>query len=349
MEIGIGMFGDMSLDFQTNKYQKASERLKEIIEEVKLADELGIDLFAMGEHHRKDYAVPSPETLLAAVATVTKQIKLSSGVNVISSTDPVKLFQDYTMIDMLSNHRAEIMAGRGSFIESFPLFGYELTDYDALFEEKLDLLLQLRSKEVINWSGKFRNPITNQTVYPRPERKIPISIAVGGTPSSVARAARLGLPIVFAIIGGNPAQFNPLIDYYREAYLKYGHDPKKMKVGVHSHTFIAGSEEKIMKAYYPRYAFAMNKIGKERGWSGGYTPASFKAGLGSGGALYMGEPEYVTEKLINTLEMFDIRQYVAHMDVGGAPHNLMMKNIELFGTRVAPALKKHFEKKSVLN
>lgn len=343
MELGIGMFGDMSLDFQANKYQKASDRLKEIIEEVKLADELGIDLFAMGEHHREDYAVPSPETLLAALATATKNIRLSSGVNVISSADPVKLFQDYTMIDMLSNHRAEIMAGRGSFIESFPLFGYDLRDYEALFEEKLDLLLQLRNNETINWKGKFRNPIVNQTVYPRPERTIPVSIAVGGTSSSVVRAARLGLPIVFAIIGGNPVQFKPLIDYYKDAFVKYGHDPKTMKTGVHSHTFLAGSEDEIMKEYYPRYAFAMNKVGKERGWSGSYTPESFKAGLGSNGALYMGDPDYVTEKIIKTIELFEIDQYIAHVDVGGPTHHLMMKNIELLGTKVFPVVRKHFE------
>lgn len=344
MELGIGMFGDMSFDFQTKKYQKASERLKEIVEEVRLADETGVDIFVMGEHHRKDYAVPSPETLLAALATVTQRIRLSSGVNVISSADPVKLFQDYTMIDMLSDHRAEIMAGRGSFIESFPLFGYDLHDYEALFEEKLDLLLKIRTEEVINWKGNFRAPIVNQTIYPRPGREIPISIAVGGTPSSVARAARLGLPIVFAIIGGNPVQFKPLINYYKESYAQYGHDVKKMKIGVHSHTFVAESEEKVLEDYFPHYAFSMNKIGRERGWSGAYTPESFKAGMGPNGALYMGDPDYVTEKLIRTIEMFNIDQYIAHIDVGGPSHQLMMKNIELLGTRVFPAVKKHFGK-----
>lgn len=344
MELGIGMFGDMSFDFQTNKYQHASKRLKEIIEEVKLADELGIDLFAMGEHHREDYAVAAPEILLAAVAPVTKNIRLSSGVNVVSSTDPVKLFQDFTMIDLLSDHRAEIMAGRGSFIESFPLFGYSLNEYDELFEEKLNLLLQLRKKENITWSGKFRAPIKNQTIYPRPEREIPVSIAVGGTPSSVLRAAKLGLPIVFAIIGGSPAQFKPLIDYYKDAYNKFGHDPQKMKIGVHSHTFLADSDEEIMKNYYPRYAHAMNKIGSERGWRGVYTPESFKAGMSAEGALYMGTVEEVTEKLINTIELFDIQQYIAHIDVGGPTHRQMMKTIELLASRVMPAVKKHFER-----
>jgi len=344
MEFGIGMFGDLNYHLQSKTYQKVSERLKEIIEEVKLADELGIDVFAMGEHHREDYAVPSPETLLASLAPITKTIRLCSGVNVISSADPVKLFQDFTMIDLISNHRVEIMAGRGSFIESFPLFGYQLEDYNELFEEKLGLLLELSHKEVIDWKGTFRPPLVHQTVYPRPERTIPISIAVGGTPSSVLRAARLGLPIVFAIIGGNPSQFLPLISYYKETYLEYGHDPKKMRVGVHSHTFISDSETDIINNYYPHYAHSMNKIGKERGWRGGYTTETFKAGMSAGGALYMGSPDQVAEKLIKTIEMFDIQQYIAHIDVGGPTHKQLMKTIELYATRVIPIVKKHFEK-----
>lgn len=345
MELGIGMFGDLVYDFQTKEYQKPSVRLKEIIEEVKLADELGIDTIAMGEHHREDYAVPAPEVMLASLATVTKKIKLSSGVNVISSADPVKLFQDYSMIDLISNHRAEIMAGRGSFIESFPLFGYNLDDYNELFEEKLGLLLELRSKSVINWKGRFRSPIVNQTIYPRPEREIPISIAVGGTPSSVLRAAKLGLPIIFAIIGGRPIQFKPLIDYYREEFIKHGHKPSKMRIGVHSHTFVAGSKKEVLETYYARYAHSMNKIGRERGWMSSYTQESFEAGMGAAGALYMGSTDDVTEKLIRTLEMFDIREYIAHIDVGGPTHEQMMKTIELLGTKVFPAVRKHFDGK----
>lgn len=345
MELGIGMFGDMSFDLQTQKYQKASERLREIIEEVKLADELGIDVFAIGEHHREDYAVAAPEILLASLATVTKNIRLSSGVNVISSTDPVKLFQDFTTIDLMSGGRAEIMAGRGSFIESFPVFGYDLDDYNELFAEKLDLLLQLRARDSLTWKGEFRAPIDNLTLYPRPEREIPISIAVGGTPTSVHRAATLGLPIVFAIIGGNPAQFKPLIDFYKEEYDKNGHDTNKMRIGIHSHTFIAETMGEIMDDYFPRYAMSMNKIGRERGWRGSYTPESFKSGMGAHGALYMGDADEVAEKLIKTLELFDIHQYIAHVDVGGPTHKQNMKNIELLGTKVFPAVRKHFEKK----
>ncbi len=342
MELGIGMFGDMSFDFQAKQYQKPSDRLKEIVEEVKLADELGIDLFAIGEHHREDYAVAAPEILLSALATVTKRIKLSSGVNVVSSADPVKLFQDFTMIDLLSGHRAEIMAGRGSFIESFPVFGFNLRDYNELFEEKLDLLLRLRENKPLNWRGKFRPAISDLTLYPRPEREIPISIAVGGTPESVRRAARLGLPIVFAIIGGNPVHFKPLIDYYKEEFEAYGHDVSKMKIGVHSHTFLADSKEEVLLDYFPRYAHSMNKIGRERGWGGVFTPESFKQGMGPNGALYMGNPDEVTEKLIRTLELFGIGQYIAHIDVGGPTHEQNMKTIELFGAKVLPAVKKHF-------
>ncbi len=343
MELGIGMFGDMSFNFETQQYQSASERLKEIIEEVKLADELGIDKFVMGEHHRNDYAVSAPEIMLATLAGVTKSIKLSSGVNVVSSADPVKLYQDYTMIDLISGQRAEIMAGRGSFIESFPLFGYNLQDYNELFSEKLQLLLELRSKERITWQGKFRAPIQNQTIYPRPERQIPISIAVGGTPESVHRAAKLGLPIVFAIIGGMPIQFKSLIDFYKETYLEYGHDLNSMSIGIHSHTFIAESKEIILKDYFPRYAHSMNKIGGERGWTSRYTQQSFAAGMSPQGALYMGNVDEVTEKIIQTLEMFDIRQFIAHIDVGGPTHAQMLKTIELYGTKVVPAVRKHFE------
>lgn len=345
MELGIGMFGDLNFNPQTMRYQSPSERLKEIVEEVQLADELGIDSFAMGEHHREDYAVSSPEIMLAALATVTKNIRLTSGVNVISSADPVKLFQDYVMLDLISGHRVEMMAGRGSFIESFPLFGYNLQDYNELFEEKLNLLITLRDEEVINWKGRFRPEIRSQTIYPRQERPLPISIAVGGTPSSVLRAANMGLPIVFAIIGGNPAQFKPLIDGYKEVYEKAGHNQEEMKIGVHSHTFIADSASSILDTYYPLYARAMNKLGQERGWGSNYSPASFQAGMSPNGALYMGEPEYVAEKIIKTLELFGIKQYIAHLDVGGPTHAQLMKTIEMYGTKVIPVVKKHFEGK----
>lgn len=339
MELGIGMFGDLTFDRQINKFQPAAQKLNEIIEQVKLADELGIDVFSMGEHHRSDYAVSSPEIVLAALSTVTKRIKLGSGVTVLSSTDPVKVYQDFATIDLLSNQRAEIMAGRGSFIESFPLFGYDLKDYNSLFEEKLELLVHLNQNEIINWEGKHRAPIVDQIIYPQPERKLPIWIAVGGTPESVVRAARLGLPIIFAIIGGMPKQFKPLIDFYKQQYIQFGHDPKEMQIGVHSHTFVANSQKEITENYFPYYAAQMDRIGKDRGWAP-YTKMQFEGGMSPDGALFMGDGHQVAEKMIQTIEMFRLTRFIAHIDVGGPTHKEMMKAIELYGSKVLPEVRR---------
>lgn len=339
MELGIGMFGDLTFDRQTQKFQPAKQKLNEIIEQVKLADELGIDVFSIGEHHRADYAVSSPEIILAALATVTKRIKLGSGVTVLSSTDPVKVYQDFATVDLLSNNRVEIVAGRGSFIESYPLFGYDLKDYNSLFEEKLDLLLHLNENEVINWEGKHREPIVEQTIYPQPERKLPVWIAVGGTPESVLRAARLGLPIIFAIIGGMPRQFKPLIDFYKENYKIYGHDVDKMEIGVHSHTFVSDSQEDLILHYYPYYAAQMDRIGKDRGWQP-YTKMQFEGGMSPEGALFMGDAHQVAEKMIQNIELFGLTRFIAHIDVGGPSHMDMMKAIELYGSKVLPEVRK---------
>ncbi|TAM94543.1 MAG: LLM class flavin-dependent oxidoreductase, partial [Chitinophagaceae bacterium] len=266
-ELGIGMFGDVQINEKTGYIQSSQKRMEEIVEEVKLMDEAGIDFFGIGEHHRPDYAVASPEILLAALSTVTKNIKLGSAVSVISSADPVKLYQDFSMIDLLSNGRAEIMAGRGSFIESFPLFGFDLEDYDDLFDEKLRLLLQLNKGKVVNWKGKFRSPLVDQEIYPRPQQKqLPVWVAVGGTPSSVVRAGNLGLPVMFAIIGGDWRHFKPLIDYYKEMYLKSGHDLKKYEVGVHMHSFFGENSRAVAEYYYPFYSTQMDRVGRSRGW-----------------------------------------------------------------------------------
>ena len=339
MELGIGMFGDLSFDSKTQSFQSPKQKFEEIIEQVKLADELGIDVISLGEHHRKDYAISSTEMVLAALAGVTKNIILGSGVTVLSSADPVKVYQDYATLDLISHGRAKIIAGRGSFIESFPLFGYDLKDYNALFEEKLNLLVHLNQNEVINWEGKFRAPIVNQTIYPRPEREIPVWIAVGGTPESVLRAAKLGLPIIFAIIGGRPQQFKPLIDFYKTQYIEFGHDPEKMQVGVHSHTFIGDSREQLTKEYFPLYAAQMDRIGKDRGWNP-YTQMQFEGGMSPEGALFMGDHEQVTEKIIRTIEMFGLTRFIAHLDIGAPSHKDMMKTIELFGTKVIPEVRK---------
>lgn len=336
------MFGDLIHYTETNKYQHSSERLQELIEEVKLADATGVDVFAVGEHHREDYSVSSPEIVLAALSTVTKRIILASGVSVLSSADPVKLYQDFSLIDLLSGKRAEIIAGRGSFIESFPLFGYDLNDYNELFAEKLDLLMQLNETEKISWNGKFRAPLVEQTVYPRPERALPVWIAVGGTPASVHRAAQYGLPIIFAIIGGMLRQFMPLVDYYKEQYLAFGHDPKTMQIGVHSHTFVADSKDEILENFYPGYAAQMDKIGRERGWRGSFTRSQFLAGTQREGALFMGNWEEVAEKIIQLIEMFKLTRFVAHLDIGAPSHRELMKAIELYGTKVIPTVKKHF-------
>lgn len=339
MELGIGMFGDLTFDRQTQKFQPAKQKLNEIIEQVKLADELGIDVISMGEHHREDYAVSSPEIILSALATVTKRIKLGSGVTVLSSTDPVKVYQDFATVDLISDQRVEIMAGRGSFIESFPLFGYDLKDYNSLFEEKLELLVHLNQNEVINWEGNHRAPIVDQTIYPRPERELPIWIAVGGTPESVVRAARLGLPIIFAIIGGMPKQFKPLIEFYKQQYIQFGHDPEKMQVGVHSHTFLADSKQELLDNYFPYYKAQMDRIGKDRGWAP-YTQMQFEGGMSPEGALFMGETNQVIDKMIATIEMFGLTRFIAHIDVGGPTHKEMMKAIELYGSKVLPEVRK---------
>lgn len=339
MELGIGMFGDVQYNSETGKYQNPGERLQEIIEEVKLADEVGVDVFLMGEHHRPDYAVPAPEMVLAALSTITKNIKLGSGVTVLSSADPVKVWQDFALLDLMSGGRAEIMAGRGSFIESFPLFGYDLKDYNELFEEKLDLLYQLNKNESLTWEGKFRAPMKDLTIYPRPEKELPIWIAVGGTPASVVRAAKYGLPIMFAIIGGQIRQFKPLIELYKQQYEAFGHDPKEMQIGVHSHTFVGNSEKEILENYFPLYKSQMDRIGRERGWAP-YSRLQFQGGMSKEGALFMGEPNAVADKILTTIEMFGLTRFVAHVDVGAPSHKEMMKSIELFGTKVIPEVKK---------
>ena len=340
MELGIGMFGDLAIDAKTGKTQDAKSKLHEILEQIKLADEVGLDVFGLGEHHRPDYAVSAPDIVLAAAASVTKYIKLMSTVTVLSSAEPVNVYQNYSTIDLLSNGRAEIGVGRGSFIESFPLFGYNLKDYDQLFEEKLDLLLQINNKEVVNWKGKLRAPLVDQTVYPRAVNngKLPIWIAVGGTPESVQRAARLGLPLIVAIIGGMPKQFKPLIDFYKQEYKRHGHDESKMQIGIHSHSFVSDQEQSI-EGYFTNYAAQMDRVGQSRGWPP-YAKSQYDGGRTKEGALFIGDPSEVTDKILYMHELFGITRFIAHMDVGAPSHKEMMKSIELFGTRVAPVVRK---------
>ena len=344
MEVGIGMFGDLAIDPKTGTPADAKSKLKEILEEIKLADEVGLDVFGLGEHHRPDYAVSSPEIVLAAAAAITKNIKLTSTVTVLSSAEPVKVYQDFATIDLISNGRAEIGVGRGSFIESFPLFGYDLKDYNQLFEEKLDLLLQINNKELVNWKGKLRAPLVNQTVYPRATNagKLPVWIAVGGTPESVVRAAKLGLPLIIAIIGGLPKQFKPLVQLYKEQYLANGHDMDKMQLGIHSHTFLS-DETSVTDGYFKDYAAQMDRIGRDRGWPP-YSKAQYEGGRSKEGALFIGDANEVADKILYMHELFGITRFVAHMDVGAPDHKLMMKSIELFGNKVAPIVRKALAK-----
>ncbi|WP_276090823.1 Atu2307/SP_0267 family LLM class monooxygenase [Pedobacter sp. JY14-1] len=340
MELGIGMFGDLSFDAQTGKPREAKTKLREILEQVKLADDIGLDVFGLGEHHRPDYAVSSPEIVLAAAAGITRNIKLMSTVTVLSSAEPVKVYQDFATIDLISDGRAEIGVGRGSFIESFPLFGYSLSDYNQLFEEKLDLLLQINNHEIVNWKGKLRAPLVNQTVLPRAlnEGRLPVWVAVGGTPESVLRAARLGLPLIVAIIGGMPKQFQPLIEFYKQEYISNGHDPAKMQIGVHAHSFVADNEAEA-DGYFVNYSAQMDRVGASRGWPP-YTKVQYNGGRDAEGALFIGEPAAVVDKILYLHEMFGLTRFIGHMDVGDPSHTSMMRSIELFGVKVAPEIRK---------
>ena len=344
IELGIGMFGDVQINAVTGQIQPAAERMKEIVEEIKLMDEVGVDFFGMGEHHREDYAVASPEIILAAAATVTKNIKLGSAVSVLSSADPVKLFQDFATVDILSNGRAEIMAGRGSFIESFPLFGYDLKDYSELFDEKLELLTRLNKQDAITWSGKFRKPLINQQIFPRPVHgSLPIWVAVGGTTSSVIRAGRMGLPVMFAIIGGAPENFKPLFEVYQQAWIDNGHDMKDFQVGVHMHAFFGENSQAIADKYYPVYAGQMNRIGASRGWPS-YQRSQYDFGRSIHGHLVVGDVNQSVEKILHIIDMFGLTRFSAHMDVGSPDHSDMMKAIELYGGQIIPKVKEALKK-----
>jgi probable LLM family oxidoreductase len=337
IERWIGMFGDVTFDSTNGEVQSMQDRLIQIVEQVQLADQLGVDLFTAGEHHRLDYAISSPEILLAALSSVTKNITLASGVSVISSADPVKLYQDFATIDLLSDGRAEIIAGRGSFTESFPLFGYDLEDYGNLFTEKLDLLLQIIKSQEVTRSWKHRASMVKQNVLPRAKNngKIPVWIAVGGTPESVIRAATLGLPVIFAIIGGRREQFLGLIELYKTQYEQHGHEVSDMQIGVHMHTFVMDEERQLVEQYFPLYKAQMDRIGKSRGRTP-YTEEQFVAGMSPYGALCMGTPKQVAHKIALIIKTLGVTRFVGHMDVWGPPHATMMHTIDLYAQHTIP-------------
>lgn len=340
MELGLYTFADMQPEGVAGKSVNAQKRIQELMEEIELADQVGLDVFGVGEHHRPDYAVSSPAVVLGAAAMKTKNIKLTSAVTVLSSDDPVRVFQDFSTVDQLSGGRAEIMAGRGSFIESFPLFGYNLEDYDELFEEKLSLLIELNKKEKINWKGKHRQSIENRGVYPRPyQASLPIWVAAGGTPASAVRAAKLGLPLALAIIGGTPEQFVPFVKLYRDAAAKAGQDMRKLQLGINSHVYIADDAQKAGDEFYPSYAAMMNRIGQERGWSP-LSRQQFDYSRSAKGALAVGSVQEVIDKILYEHELFGNTRFLAQMSVGYMPHKKIMHSIELFGTKVAPVIRK---------
>ncbi len=340
MELGLYTFADVGPQIDP------AQRLRNFLEEAELADQVGLDIFGVGEHHRPDYAVSSPAVVLAAAAERTKDIRLTSAVTVLSSDDPVRVFQDFATLDLLSGGRAEIMAGRGSFIESFPLFGYDLNDYDELFAEKLDLLLKLREAERVTWSSKHRAPLDDVGVYPRPiQDPLPVWIAVGGTPQSVVRAAVLGLPLAIAIIGGQPARFAPLARLYRDAASQAGHDPARLPISINSHAYVAETSQQASDEYFPNYSAMMNRIGRERGWSA-MTREQFEAGRSPRGALVVGSPEEVTEKILFQQELFTHQRFMAQISVGTMAHEKVMRAIELFGTEVAPAVRGELSRRS---
>lgn len=338
MELGIYTFADVQPDRLAGKALNTHQRMKELLEEMQLADQLGLDVFGVGEHHRADYAVSSPAVVLGAAASMTKHIKLSSAVTVLSSDDPVRVYQQFATLDQLSGGRAEIMAGRGSFIESFPLFGYDLKDYDRLFKEKLDLLLKINGSERVSWSGGLRPALDNQGVYPRPyQEHLPIWLAVGGTPESAVRAATLKLPMALAIIGGMPERFVPFVDLYKQTASQFGNDSPKL--GINTHVYIAETSQQAGDEYFPTYAAMMNKIGKERGWPP-LSREQFDANRSAKGYLMVGSVQQVIDKILYEHELFNHTRFLAQMSVGTTDHKKIMKSMELFGTQVAPAVRK---------
>ena len=338
MEFGLYTFADLPIS-SGDKAAATHQRFKHLLEEITFADQAGLDVFGIGEHHRIDYTVSSPSTVLAAAAVITQKIKLTSAVTVLSSEDPVRVYQQFATIDQLSAGRAEIMVGRGSFIESFPLFGYDLDEYDALFEEKLSLLLRLNSDERISWEGKLTQTIPEMGIYPRPyQKQIPIWQAVGGTPASAVRAGKLGLPLALAIIGGMPKQFVPFINLYRNTWNAQNHSAS-FQLGINTHVYVAEDSTKAGHEFFPSYAEVMRRIGRERGWQP-LTREQFEYMRTAEGSLIVGSPQQVIDKILYEHELFGFTRFLAQMSMGDLPHANNLKSMELFATKVVPEVKK---------
>lgn len=338
-ELGIHTFVEWMTDPVTGERVSAAERMRNLLEVIELADQVGLDVFGIGEHHREEYLASAPVVILAAAAARTKSIRLSTAVTVLSSADPVRVFQDFATLDLLSNGRAEIMAGRGSFIESFPLFGYDLHDYDTLYAEHLELLLKLRESERVKWAGGHRPAINNLGIYPRPvQDPLPVWVAVGGTPESVVRAASLGLPMALAIIGGMPERFAPYLNLYREASRQTGHDPDVIPLSINSHGFIADTSKAAVDAYYPTAQVLFNKIGRERGWSP-TTRQQMEQGRLLRGADFVGTPDEIIEKILFQHGIFQHQRFSMYLGYNTIPHRDMLRAVELYGTKVAPVVR----------
>lgn len=345
-ELGVYSFVELTPDPKTGALISPTQRMQNLLETIELADQVGLDLFAIGEHHRPDYVSSAPVPILAAAAARTKSIRLSTAVTVLSSDDPVRVFQSFATLDLISQGRAEIMAGRGSFTESFPLFGFELNDYHSLFSEKLELLLKLRDQERVTWSGKHRASLQDATIYPRPQQeKIPVWIAVGGTPESAARAGMLGLPMAIAIIGGMPERFAQLAQIHRAAAAQAGHDSETLPISINSHGFIADSEQQAVDAYYPSATIVMNRIGSERGWAP-ITQQQLEGSRALRGADFVGTPEQIVEKILFQHEIFGHQRMLLQLGIGTIEHKKVMRAIELLGTVVAPVVRQEIAKRA---
>jgi probable LLM family oxidoreductase len=338
MELGITTFGDRFPDPRSGHLVSEAQRVSDLLEEIVLADQAGLDVYAIGEHHRRDFVVSAPAVVLAAAAARTSRIRLASAVTVLSSDDPVRVYQQYATLDLISGGRAEIIAGRGSFIESYPLFGQDLNDYDAIFAEKLDLLLRVRAHERVTWRGRFRSAIDDRGVYPRAlQDPLPVWVGVGGTPASAERAGRLGLPMTLAIIGGMPARFRPYVDLHRDAAERAGLAPPPL--AINSHGYVAATSQQAADEFFPPYEVAMTGIGRERGWSP-MTREAFEAMREPHGALFVGSAAEVTDKILRQQEILGFHRFLLHVSVGTLPHAQVMKAIEMFGTEVAPAVRR---------
>lgn len=338
MELGITSFAE-TIPSYGGEPPTHGERLRQILEEVEMAETSGLDVYGLGEHHRPDFASSAPAVVLAAAAGRTSKIRLFPAVSILSTDDPVRVFQQYATLDLVSSGRAELLVGRGSFIESFPLFGHNLDDYNELFAEKLDLLLQIRdSEDEVNWSGRFRPPIKSQGIYPRPERELPIRVAVGGTPQSIVRAATRGLSVALAIIGGSPDRFTSLADLHRKTLIESGYDPDEVPLSVHGHGYVADSNDQAAEEFYGPYAAAMTNLGRERGW-GPMTRDQFEWMRSEEGSLVLGDVETVAAKILRWKEMLGVNRFEMHISVGTLPHEKVLRSIELLGTKVAPIVR----------